>query len=152
MNFHIIEAETSNKLQELWRFVQNCLYRRSIDLRDEGVFVVSDLRSACAAQDYRDDIEAARTVLYIIAREEISGGSFQSVFFGRCDGILDIGEFFVGLGSDLNKDDTAVGIDHDQVKFAGFTAKISSECFEPFAFEELLALLFSPSAEQFPIR
>ena len=90
-----------------------CVDRRIIDLRDEGVFVMSYLRSAGAAQDYRDNIEAAWAVVYIVACDEITGGSFQPGFFGRCDGILDIGEFFIGPGPDLDEDDAAVGIDHD---------------------------------------
>lgn len=108
--------------------VQNSLGWSIIDLRDEGVFVVSYLRSAGAAEDYRDDIEAAWAVLYIVACEEITGGSFQPGFFGRCDGIFDVGEFLIGLCSDLDENDTTVGIDHNQVELTGFTAKISSEC------------------------
>ena len=100
--------------------------RLVIDLGDEGVLVVPDLRSAGRAKDYRDNIEAARAVLYIIAREEITSGFFQPGFFGRGDGILDIGEFFIGSSFDLDKDNAAVGIDHYQIELAGFTAKISS--------------------------
>ena len=120
-------------------------------LRDEGVFVVFYLRSAGLAQNYRNNIEAKGTILDIVTCEEITRGSLQFCFFSRGDGRLDFGEFFIRSRFDLDKDDTAVGIDHNQVYFAGFTGKITSENLEAFAFEKFLAAFLAPSAEQFSV-
>jgi hypothetical protein len=84
----------------------------------------------------------------MVGCKKVAGGPLQSGFFGRGDGILDLGEFFIRPGSDLDKDDAAVMIDHDQVYLAGPAGKISREDFEAFAFEELFAAFLAPPAEQ----
>lgn len=151
VSFYFKDIKTYKKLQDFSEIVQNTLYRRFIESGNEGVFIVTYLRPAGLAQHNRDDIEAAGTVLDMLACEEISGGSGQSCFFDRCYGILDIGEFFIRLCSYLDKDNTAVGIDHNQVYLAGLAPKITSEDFEAFSFEEFFAAFFSPSAEQLAV-
>ena len=112
---------------------------------------MSYLWSAGLAQDDRDNIEATGAVLDIMRCKEIAGGSSQSGFFGRCDGVLSFGEFFIRPGLDLDKNNTSFGIDHNQIYLAGFAAKISSEDFHAFAFEKFLAAFFTPSAEPLPV-
>ena len=60
-------------------------------------------------------------------------------------------EGFVRPGFDLDEDDSPVGIDHNQIDFAGFAGEVASESFEAFSFEELFAAFFAPSAEQFTV-
>jgi len=90
---------------------------------------MSYLWPAGLAQDYRYNIEAAGAVLDMVNCEEISGGPLQPVFFCRSDGILDFGEFFIRPGSDLDKDDAALVVNHHQVYLTGLAGKISREDF-----------------------
>jgi len=90
------------------------------------------LRSAGSAEHYRDDIKAKRTVLYFLACKKITRGPQQLHFFGMCDGFLRRAKAFVSLGSDLDKNDGAVGIDHNQVDFAGLAGKVASELSKAF--------------------
>lgn len=95
---------------------------------------MSYLWPAGLTQNYCDNIEAKGTVLYIVTCEEIACCFQQSGFFWRCDRCLGFGEILIRPGFDLDKDDTAVGIDHYQVYLASFAVKIPRESFEAFAF------------------
>ncbi len=102
-------------------------------------------------EDNRNDIEAKGAAFYIICCEEIAGGAEQSGFFGFCDRIFGRGEIGAGFCSYLDEDNSAVGIDHDQVKLAGFAGEVAGEGFEAFSFQELFAAFFAPSAEAFAV-
>ena len=83
--------------------------------------------------------------------EKITGGPYQSGFLGTCDGRFGRAESFVGPGSDLDKYDGPVGIDHNQVDFAGLAGEVAREGFEAFSSEEPLGAFFTPSAEQLAV-
>ena len=54
-------------------------------LRYEGVLIVSYLWRAGLAEDYGDDVEAEGSVVDVVGREKIAGGSGQLGFLGRSD-------------------------------------------------------------------
>ena len=99
----------------------------------------------------RNDIETEGAVLDIISCEEIAGGSEQSGFLGLCDRIFGRGEIGAGFCSYLDEDNSAVGINHDEVKLAGLAGEVTGEGFEAFSFQELFTAFFAPSAEAFPV-
>ena len=93
---------------------------------------MSYLRSAGSAQHYGDNIEAKRAVLYIMCGQKITRGPQQLHFFGMGDGIFGWAKAFLGFGPDLDKNNGAVGIDHDQIDFAGLAGEIASELSKAF--------------------
>jgi len=93
---------------------------------------MSYLWSAGSAKYYGDNIKAKGTVLYIMRGQKIAGGPQQLHFFGMGDGIFGWAKAFLGFGPNLDKDDGAVGIDHDQVDFAGLAGEIASELSKAF--------------------
>ena len=103
------------------------------------------------AEDYRYDVEAKGSVFDFVRCKKITGRSVQPGFFGRCDDRLDGLETLIGPGFDLDKDNSPVGIDHDEVDFAGFSGEVSGQFFEPFCFEESLRAFFSPAPEFFTV-
>ncbi len=113
----------------------------------KSVFVISYLWGAFWRQDYCNNIKTKRPVINIVRCKKIAGGPYQSGFLGECDGRLGRAESFVRPGSDLDKDDGPVGIDHNQVDFAGLAGEVAGEGFEAFSFEEPLAAFFTPSSK-----
>jgi hypothetical protein len=81
------------------------------------------------AQDYCNNVEAKGSIINLVRFEKKTGGSEQSCFLGRCDGGLDGTESFVCPGSDLDKDEGPVGINHNQVDFTGLAGEVSGEGF-----------------------
>ncbi len=69
-----------------------------------------------------------------MGRKKIAGGPEQSGLLGGGDGRLGGLESFGGFGSYLDKDDRAVGVNHNQIDFAGLAGKVAGEGFEAFAF------------------
>ena len=102
-------------------------------------------------EDNRNNIKAIRAVVDIICCEKMAGGAEQPGFLGGCDRVFGGSEIGVGSCSYLDEDNRAIGVDHDQVKFAGFAGEIAGEGFEAFSFEELFATFFTPSAEVFAV-
>lgn len=103
------------------------------------------------AKHYRNDIEAKRAVLYIVGCEKKACGPKQSGFFGGRDDGFSRCEVFIGPRFYLDENDRAVGVNHNQIDFAGFAGEVAGEGFEAFAFKMLLAAFFTPSAEHFRI-
>lgn len=114
----------------------------------EGVLVVLYFGGAFWGEDYGDDVESEGAVGYVVGGEEVPGGSDQFDFFGIVDGLFGRGEGFVGASSDLDEYDGRVGINHNEVDFAGGAGKVAGESFEALAFEELFGAFFAPSAER----
>jgi hypothetical protein len=112
---------------------------------------MSYLRGSFLAQHYRNNIEAAGPVLYFTGCEEITGSYFEFIFFIESDNRFDGFEIFAGPGFYLDENDGAIGIDHDEVDFAGFTGEVAGEFFEAFCFEIFFAAFFAPSAEEFAV-
>jgi hypothetical protein len=81
---------------------------------------MSYLWPAGLAQYYSDDIEAKGTILYVVRGEKILRRPEQFCSLGLRDGFLGRAEGLIGSGSDLDKDDGAIGIDEDKVDFARF--------------------------------
>lgn len=104
------------------------------------------------AQHYCNHVETKGAVLNIMGCEKIAGGPEHSDFLDRGDGRLGWAKTFVRPGLYLDKDNTTVGIDHNQVDFAGLAGEVASELLEALAFEEPLATFFTPSAEELAIR
>ena len=88
-------------------------------LRHKSVFVMSYLRAAGRRQHYCNNIEAKRSVVYIVSCEKIAGSSEQSCFLRICDGRFGRLKTFIRFGSDLDKNNSPISINHNQVYFAG---------------------------------
>lgn len=108
---------------------------------------MSDLWSAGLAEDNGDHVESERAVVDVMRCKKIMGGLESLFFFGGGDDGLGGTEGFVCSGFYLNKNDTAIGIDHNKVDFAGFAQEVAGEGFEAFSFQEFFAASFAPSAE-----
>ncbi len=112
---------------------------------------MSYLRAAGSVENYRNNIEAKGAVLYIVGCKKILSSPEQFGFLGKCDRRLGWPKTFIGSGFDLNKDNGPVGIDHNQVDFAGLAEEVASEFFEAFSFQKPQAAFFTPPAEQCPV-
>jgi len=88
----------------------------------------------------------------IVACQEVSSCPDHPGLLGAGYRRLRGAEILVRPSLHLDEDDASIVIDHDQVNFAAHAGKIPSECFESFAFEELLAAFFAPSAERLSVR
>ena len=108
-------------------------------------------RPAGSVENYCNNIKAKGAVLYIVGCKKILSSPEQPGFFRMCDGRFGWSKGFIGSGSDLNKDDGAVGINHNQVDFAGLAGEVASEFFEAFSFQKPQAVFFTPPAEQCPV-
>jgi len=104
---------------------------------------------AFGRQDYCDDIESERAVVYIVGCDEVAGRPDQFDLFGVCDGLFGRAERFIGPGFDLYEDQARIGIDHHKINFTAAAGEISGEDLKALCPEELLAAFFTPSAEQF---
>lgn len=95
---------------------------------------MSYLWSAGLAEDNGNNVKAKRPVVNVMRCKKITGGpGGLSLFCGGDDGLGGI-EGFVCSGFYLNKNDTAIGIDHNKVDFAGFAQEVAGEDFESFSF------------------
>jgi hypothetical protein len=112
---------------------------------------MSYLRAAGSVENYRNYIEAKGAVIYIVGCKKILSSPEQPGFFRMCDGRFGWSKGFIGSGSDLNKNQGAVGINHNQVDFAGLAGEVASEFFEAFPFQKPQAAFFTPPAEQCPV-
>jgi len=97
---------------------------------------VFDFWGAFLGEDYGDDVESEGAVGYVVGGEEGPGGSDQFDFFGIGDGLFGWAEGLVGASSDLDKYDSRVGINHNEVYFAGGAGEVAGESFEALAFEK----------------
>lgn len=95
---------------------------------------MSYLRPAGLAQYYSNDIEAKGAILYVVRGEKIACGPEQFCSLGLRDGFLGRAKGLIGSGSNLDKDDGAIGIDKDKVDFAGFAGEVGGELSEAFTF------------------
>ena len=93
---------------------------------------MSYLWAAGLAEYDGNDIKAKRAVLYIVRGEKIACGPEQSGSLGLCDGCFGRAKGLIGFGSDLDKDDGAISIDHNKVEFAGFAGEVGSKLSEAF--------------------
>ncbi len=109
------------------------------------------LWAAGSVENYCNNIKAKGAIFYIVGCKKILSCPEQPGFLGRCDGRFDWSKGFIGSGSDLNKDHGAVGINHNQVDFAGLAEEVASEFFEAFSFQKPQAAFFTPPAEQCPV-
>jgi len=97
-------------------------------------------------------IEAKGPVLDIVGGKKILCRTEHSGFFGFCNRRLGRAEILICSCLYLDKDKRSIAIDHNQVDFTGLAGEIASERSQTLAFEEFLAALFTPSAEQIPVR
>ena len=86
------------------------------------------------AEYYGNDIKAKGPAFYIVRGEKIPCGPEQSGSLGMCDGCFGRAKGLIGFGSDLDKDDGAISIDHNKVDFAGFAGEVGGERSEAFTF------------------
>ncbi len=108
---------------------------------------MSDLGRAFFRQYDRYHVESVRAVLNLVRSQKISGRTDYPGPLGAGDGRLGRAEVLVRSRLDLDKDQRAVAIDHDQIDFARLAEEISRERLETFAFEESLAVLLAPAAQ-----
>lgn len=106
-----------------------------------------DLGRAFFSQYDCDHIESVRPIFYLVGGQKIPGRTDHPGSLGAGDGRFGRAEIFVRPGLDLDKDQRAVAIDHDQVDFTRFAEEISCEGFETLAFEESLGVFLAPPAE-----
>jgi hypothetical protein len=104
---------------------------------------------ALGGQDYCDDIEAERAVVYIVGCEEVARRSGQFCLLGRINRLFRRAEELVGPGSDLDENESRIDIDHNQINFAATTGEIAGQGLEALCSEEFLGTLFAPSTERF---
>ena len=109
---------------------------------------MSYLGWAGLAEDYGDDVEAKGSVVDFVGGEKVAGGPGQSCFLWGCDDGLGGCEGLTGPGFYLDKNNRAIGVDHNKVEFTGFAGEVAGEFFEAFSFEEFFAAFFGPSAEE----
>jgi selenocysteine lyase/cysteine desulfurase len=102
------------------------------------------LRLAFSTKDYCNNIEAKRSVFYIMSCQKITCGPVQFGFFGSRDDRLGRLESFVCSGFYLDKDDSPLSIDHNLTAPAG---KVAGQFPETFLFQKALAAFLTPSAE-----
>ena len=112
---------------------------------------MSDLQRARLAKDDGDDVEAIGAVVDLVCPKKESGGSQGLGFLGEGDNGLGGGEVFAGPGFYLDKNDSAVGIDHNEVELAHFAGEVAGEGLKAFSLEEGFAAFFPPSAEARPV-
>jgi len=82
------------------------------------------------AEHYCDNIEAKRTVHYIVGCEKIASCPVHFVFFTGRDNRFCWCEAFIRSGFYLDEDNGPVSIDHDKVDFTGLAGEVASEFFE----------------------
>ena len=112
---------------------------------------MSYLCGTALAEHYRNNIKAIGSIFNIVGGQKIAGCPGQFCLLGTCDRRFGWTKTFICSGSDLDKDDGTIGIDHDKVNFAGFAGEVAGELFEAFSFQEPFAAFFTPSAEQLSI-
>jgi len=93
---------------------------------------MSYLWVAGLAEDYCNNIEAEGSVLDVVSCQKVAGGSCQFGFFGSGDDGFGGREAFIGSGLYLNKDNRAIGVDHNEVEFTGFAGEVAGELFKAF--------------------
>jgi selenocysteine lyase/cysteine desulfurase len=95
---------------------------------------MSDLCGAGLANNYYDNIKAIGAIFYIMGCEKILGGPGQFGFLGGCDGRFGRAKTFVSSGPYLDKNNTSIGLGHNEVNFAGFAGEVARELFKASAF------------------
>ena len=95
---------------------------------------MSYLWSAGPAKHYGDDIKAKGPVFYIMSGEKIPCGPELFGSLGMCDGGFGRAKGLIGFGPDLDKDYGAIGVNHNEVDFAGFAGEVGGEPSKAFTF------------------
>lgn len=95
---------------------------------------MSYLWVARLAEYYGNDIKAKGAVFYIVRGEKIACGPEQFGPLGLRDGCFGRAKGLIGFGSDLDKDNGAISIDHNKVQLAGFAGEVAGERSEAFTF------------------
>jgi len=108
---------------------------------------MSDLGRAFFSQNDRYHVESVGAIFYLVGGQKVPGRTDHPGPLGAGDGRFGRAKVLVRPGFDLDKDERAVAIDHDQVDFARFAEEVASEGFETLAFEESLAVFLAPPAE-----
>ena len=98
------------------------------------VLVMCYLLGPVFAKDYGKNIESERSILYIVGRKKITGGPEESIFLCRCYNRFGRGKGFIGSGLYLDKNNRAVGIDHNEVDFTGFAGEVSGKLSKALSF------------------
>ena len=86
------------------------------------------------AKDYGNNVKAERSIVYIIGSEKITGSPEESIFLCSCYNRFGRGKSFIGPCLYLDKNYRAIGIDHNEVDFTGFTGEVSGEFSEALSF------------------
>jgi hypothetical protein len=116
---------------------------------------MSYLLGSLFSQYYYYYVEAKWPVLDVVGGKKITCRSEHSGLLGFSDNRLrrkvshtgGRTEILIRPGLDLDKDKRPVTVNHNQIDFARLAGEVASERFEAFAFEEFLAVFFTPSAE-----
>lgn len=95
---------------------------------------MSYLSGAGLAEDDGNDVEAEGSVADVVGRKKITGGPCEFCFFGSSDNGLGGCEGFIGPYLYLDKDERAIGVNHNDIDFACFAGEVSGELFEAFSF------------------
>ncbi len=107
-----------------------------------------DLWRAFWGQNEGYDIEAVGAGVDVVGGEEVAGGFDQAGSFGVGYGGFGGCEIFAGAGFNLDEYEGSVGVDHNEVNFAGFAGEISCESLQAAADEIFFAAFLAPFAQK----
>ena len=112
---------------------------------------MSYLRSAFLTQHNGNNIEAIGAIFNLMDFHKISCCSVDPFLLGLCNGLFRRNETVFSFTSDLDEDDSSVGIDHNKVELAGLAGKVAGESFKAFSFKESFAASLPPLAKGFSV-
>jgi hypothetical protein len=105
------------------------------------------LRPAFLAEHYCNNIKPKWSIFNVVCCEKIASGPFQFGFFGSRDNRLSWLERLIRSGFYLDKNDSLISIDHNQINFAALAGEVAGEFPETFLSQKALAAFLAPSAE-----
>lgn len=110
---------------------------------------MANLFAFFSAEHYCNNIKAKWSIFNVVCREKITGGAEQFYFLGISNGQFRRSKSFICFCSDLDKNDSFVGGDHNKVDFAGFAEEVAGKFFEAFFLQKSFAAFLAPSPEEF---
>ncbi len=93
-----------------------------------------DFGQAGLAKHYGNDIKAEGSISYIVNCKKVSTCPEEFFFFAGRNSWFRRDESIVGSGSNFDKDDGFIVVNHNQVDFAGFAGEVPCEGFQTFIF------------------
>ena len=109
------------------------------------------LNRAGLTENYRNNIEPARPIRYLIRRHKITCHAGQLVLFGLRDDRLHRLKILLSSGLYLDKNNGPAAVDHNQIDFPRLAGVIIRQPPEALFFKEDFAAPLTPSAEQFAV-